>query len=381
MLSRISLLFLLSVLAFTSISLVRADEVIVADGLFQQWDLRGADGHNGVDGKNAYAPDCSGINILAGRDGEDGSDGEEGRHGADAFILFDNYKDLKKITINQAGGVGGSPGRGGEGSHGCNGGEPGLVGHSGSPGGDGDFGRIHLIDSSTPFVKDDLSTVLVLGEFKNKPIIFHKNYWHKIDGAKDLFAQDSNIKDQYYTLDHHSEVKVVLKWESELPIYDFYETKLGIALQGDKVVLNSISGAIFNYVICYESDQVVIEIRTVIYEYHFKNLRLGKMRSSGESLNLEVKEKYTPTINIETSFIVTLFEMDEVNQKEKIIGYYSIPESLVKKRGKSFFIEIGRLNFPYKYKKLGAKLKVHVSVYRKSGGQNRIISLRGLFKI
>ena len=66
-----------------------SDEVIIADGSFQSWDLRGSDGHDGEDGLNAYSAECDDVSILSGRDGENGGNGEDGEHGADAYIRYD----------------------------------------------------------------------------------------------------------------------------------------------------------------------------------------------------------------------------------------------------------------------------------------------------
>ena len=356
-------------------------ENIYADGTVKILNLQGSDGFDGENGKNAYPPDCSSGNIIQGRKGDNGSDGENGSDGLDAKIIFSAYEDLKNITLDQTGGMGGAGGQGGLGSFGCNGGLFGAIGENGVDGDAGNFGKIYLIPASSNYKKEQVSKVILLSDFYKTPLIFTKNIWDAFEGAKELFHKNSKISNQYYTFNHTESYTINLKWPERYSLDQYSSAKIAIALKDNKIVLNSLNGPIFDYGIIIDGNNITIEIDNVVSETSLTHLSLGKLRRYGEELYLEVKEKYNPYIHVDTKFVVSLIAINEDTGKSENLGHFAIDRSIVNKDERDFILNIGMLNFPSKYKRINTKLKIHVSVYRKTRGQTRILSLRGLFRI
>jgi len=194
-------IFLSLLVLFTAASSLSAENIF-ADGTTKVLNLQGSDGFNGEDGKNAYPPDCSSGNRIQGRKGDNGTDGENGSDGLDAKITFSSIEDLKNITLDQRGGIGGAGGQGGLGSFGCNGGLFGAIGDNGIDGDTGNFGKIYLIPVSANYKKEQVSKVLLLKDFNDRPLVFTKNIWDASEGAQDLFHRDFKISNQYYIFNY-----------------------------------------------------------------------------------------------------------------------------------------------------------------------------------
>ena len=61
--------------------------------------------------------------------------------------------------------------------------------------------------------------------------------------------------------------------------------------------------------------------------------------------------------------------------------FIEVPASLIYKKEKSYFLEIGKLHISEEYKKRGSKIRILLSVYREFRNQTRVRSLEGIFKI
>lgn len=375
-LSIILVLFSLSTYALGPVQIMAGSEP-------QSFDLSGRDGFDGRNGADAYPADCQDGRTRNGRNGEDGGDGEVGENGRDAFIYFEAINDLKNITILQSGGHGGSPGIAGMGALGCNGGDPGQPGVDGTKGRNGKYGQLFLVENSISFEKANSTRVISLGDFQAENVTLSRHLWTKVIGAKSLLNRKSDVANEYFLYDKTVDYSIHFVWSASTPIGNFTNTKLALTVKNDKLQVTSYSGAIIDYRITRKGNDFIFEIVNAISELEFKNLSFGKLRNHGEDLVLEVKEKYRPSVKINTRFVISLYhrvESLEGNQ-DVFIGQFPISENDLMFEDGVFYIMIGALNFPSKYKKHDTKLRVHLSIYREANKQTRVHGIKGLFRI
>lgn len=358
-------------------------EVIVASESVSTYDLSGRDGYNGRDGQNAYALDCSDGLRRNGRDGEDGDDGEKGENGLDAYIFYSDIENLKNLTLLQQGGKGGKPGKPGQGTAGCNGGAFGLTGSIGNVGDAGDFGEVYLIHNLDQFEAEKPVEILSLENFGLAPITLTKHKWNKFENPASLFSKESKLANHYFRYDETIQYEVNVVWKARTPLAAFNDTRLAVSLTKKGLDLTVYSGAVLDYRVVKKQNHYTVEVLSVIAASELQNLRLGKIRSSGEDLLLEVKESYRPQVKIDTRFVLSIYEVKSQGRgsKDKFIGQYAISKDLVIQEDGTFFLLIGNLNFPHEYKKKGTKLRLQLSVYREAIRQTRVFGLKGLFRI
>ena len=356
---------------------------IYANGEYQALNLKGSDGLRGRDGKHAYPLDCEDGLYRVGRNGEAGGDGEAGEPGRSVFVHYEKLADLKLIQLDQRGGEGGEPGLPGNGSTGCNGGPAGQLGPLGSKGDNGQFGRVFLIPNNSLLTKDNTGEVLNLGELHFETLYLTRHSWLEQDGTKELFHPKSYVYPKYFVYDDTIEYSINLKWSAYSDIDRFYKTKMALSIRDGDLELTVYSGAVLDYNIHRKGNHFTIEVLRAYDEDEFKNLSLGKMRGSGEDLLLEVKEKHRPGVSVHTRFIITLYDrkLTPSGVQESVIGSFPIAEDQVLFQERKFYLMIGNLNFPAKYKKQGTKLRVHLNVYREAHRQTRVLGIKGLFKI
>lgn len=375
------ILFLIFFL-FTSEVLAQSSALNITahENTIKLYNLTGANGLDGRDGKNAYPIDCLGGSVD-GRDGEDGSNGERGENGKNAVVVFDSFYDLKNVILVQRGGRGGQGGKGGLGTIGCENGKPGRIGADGLDGDDGQYGKIYLRPKSEKIALENPAKVISINEFNSAPIYLAKHNWIRLKGAKELFHPKSDILDYYFMYEDTTEYKVTLKWSSNNSIFSFSKTKLALTIVNGELNVNNYSGGVLDFVIHKNEYGFELEVLRSFDESQFKNLTLGKLRSQGEKLTLEVKEKYRPFVDVKTKFVISLYAIDESANKSKFVGQFEIKRDLIEFKDNIFYINIGSLNFPPKYKRKGQKLRLHVSIYREARNQTRSFGIRGLFRI
>jgi hypothetical protein len=356
---------------------------IMATEVEQTFELNGHDGFDGRDGANAYPADCSDGRVRNGRNGEDGGNGEAGDNGRDALIYYKNLVDLKNLTILQAGGIGGLPGRSGAGARGCHGGTFGEAGKDGIAGTDGNFGKLFLIDESVSFDKANSTRVISLGDFHTENITLSRHIWTKAIGAQKLLSSASVVSNEYFLYDKTVDYSIRFVWSATSPIGNFRNTKLALTVRNDKLQVTSYSGAIIDYRVIKKGNDFIFEVVNAISETEFKNLTFGKLRSEGEDLVLEVKEKYRPSVSIKTKFVLSLYHRVENIDgfHDVFIGQFPISANNLTFENGIFYLAVGELNFPSKYKKHGTKLRIHMSIYREVNRQTRVLGIKGLFRI
>lgn len=360
---------------------LQAQVAIYANDEHQFFDLRGRDGFDGTDGADAYPLICEEDTVSAGRQGDHGGNGENGENGQNASIYFADINELKKIELNQLGGKGGSPGIGGQGSYGCHGGMPGEEGNQGQAGRDGELGKIFFVPEYLEHIKANPKKVISLWDLYQNGATFLVHQWDKIKGAKALFHPNSKIDDYYYKYKQSKQIEVRLVWNFYGSISKYRDTRLALAIIDGELYVRSYSGALIEYKISREGNVFHLEILKVTHESELGHLKLGRFRGKGEKVTLEVEEKYRPQLNLETKFVITLTEVDAYASAGKTIGQFELDESEVMKSRKLYRLPIGALNFDPKYKKIGTRIKIQLSIYRKVKNQTRIIGLQGLFKI
>ncbi|MAX66831.1 MAG: hypothetical protein QF441_05995 [Bacteriovoracaceae bacterium] len=339
------------------------------------YDLSGRNGFPGRDGADAYPADCSDGQTRQGRSGEDGNDGEPGENGRDALVYYDDLSELSKLIIDQSGGRGGAPGRGGEGAPGCHGGEHGESGEDGVYGKNGTYGRLFLIPNHQSLEKANTTSVVTLAELVREGLSLGENIWSSRQGAKKLFHPRSRIRDQYYIYKDRITYQVKVVWSASSSYTKFHDTKLALSVKDGQLRVISYRGAIIDYRVKKRGETFYFEVFNVIDELEVKNLYLAKLRAQGEDLTLEVKERFIPNFKVETTFVISL------NSQGQTIGSFPIDQDLIEKRGKTFYLNIGKLNFPSHLKKHGTRLTINLSIYRKAKEQTRVLSLRGVYRI
>ena len=354
---------------------------ILANGNPEFLNYSGNDGVNGANGRDAESIFCLDSLVRNGLDGEDGAHGEPGFNGKDAYIYYSNLIDLKKITLIQHGGLGGQAGAGGRGSAGCNGGDYGDDGNDGVGGSDGKYGNIYLLEKGFEFESVRSSRVVSLLDIYYGNVQLGRHNWIKSLGAKALFNKNSNIKDEFFLYKSTDIFNIKMKWSNNQLITGFDNTRIALALVNGELSIRSYSGAVLDYSISKEENSFVIEVFKATDENELKSLDFGRLRYSDDKLQLEVKEKYRPEIQLKTSFIITVYKVLNSSGRGRLVGQFNVRDKLVKYINNSFFLDIGQLNFPAVYKVNGTKLRIHLSVYRESRNQTRVLSLTGLFKI
>ena len=350
--------------------------------VMEYYDLRGDDGFNGRDGFHADAPDCSSGEVLNGHDGQDGRNGENGHSGANVYIYQDKIENLAKLTFDLRGGVGGTGGKGGRGSRGCNGGYPGKKGEDGLSGRSGKFGKIFLLSEDFVIPAENNTKLVYLTELYKQPTKLSENIWKVNTGAKNYFNSNSKISDEYFTYEKKIEYTVAIDWQLPGDIERFDDVKMAINIQDEKLEVKTYTGGLLVYHIERNQNNFVIAIHGVFEEFRFRNLKLKKLRGSGDNLSLEVVEKFSPNSDqVLTKFVLSVKKVSLNNMEHNEARYYEIPNTLVYKEEKSYFINIGKLKFPDKLKAKGVKLKLQLTIYRELPGQTRVQGLEGIFKI
>lgn len=344
-------------------------------------DLRGANGFDGREGRDALPIDCSIFEApINGINGEDGADGEKGDKGKDLYVYTNDNSKLSLITVNQSGGLGGLGGLGGEGSKGCNGGRPGKDGAKGERGKLGDFGKFYLLPSDFIIPKTNSIKILSLSELESESIILSENTWSENPGLKQLVSKRSVTNDSYYTFSKTTSYKVRLVWNSFQYLNTFFETRFALSLRDGKLELKSYTGGFLEYKIKSTPEGFDVIINKVIAEHRIQNLKLKRIKGSGIDLTLEVRQKFDPDVSVKTRFVISMALLDgrEIADQTEFI---EMPPSLVYKSIDSYFLSIGRLRIPSKFKQKNSKVKITLTVYREVQGQTRARGLEGIFKI
>lgn len=357
-----------------------SDVSIYAGSTPAKYDLSGTNGEDGISGPAAYALDCTDGIVRNGRDGENGQNGENGQSGKDAFIYYNDLSDLKNITLIQNGGVGGAPGGGGEGTLGCFGGGPGKLGHPGNKGKNGEFGEIYLFHDDDSFSRGNRTKVISLLEFSKGDLLLSRPIWSTHDGARELFNENSIIKSYYKKYEGQASYRVTLKWSSPKDIHKYSDAQLALSINHDELNITSYRGPILDFRITRNENHYVFEIFDANADTEFKNLDFGRMRGYGEDIVLEIIEIFSPDISVETKFVLSLYVILD-GQQDLFLAQFQLSDSDVIKEGKSFFVKLGKLNFPSRFKRKGTKLRINLSVYRSARMQTRVFPLKGIFKI
>lgn len=345
-------------------------------------DGRGENGPDGINGADARDLDCNFNYSLKGDDGTDGSNGENGERGRDVIVYHDDPAQLAHFTLDLSGGEGGSGGFGGFGGKGCNGGVRGNRGSHAERGRDGRLGDVYLFKVNQSLEQIRGAKVISLIDLHKKPVVLGYHTWKKTYGAKSLFAPDSRIPNFYFTHKNTHFSEVSLDWKAPIPVKKYENTKMAISLDSKgKFHLNNYSGALLDYKIKRSLNKVRIQVYQIIEEGFVKKLSFGRMRSSGEALNLEIHESSYVPDQIKSEFRLTLFELKENPKRYVRVNHFIVPDALVKKEGRMFMVNIGKLKFPARLKRKGVKLKVNLSVYRKYFHHTRSVGLSGKFKI
>lgn len=378
----LKVLFIWLTLIFPLFGLSYVDtQTIYASEDKQLFDLSGNHGQDGMDGRAAEEIYCADSKPRVGLDGEDGHDGEAGFNGNDAYVYYRELRDLKNITLYQSGGLGGKPGIGAQGSYGCNGGAHGARGSDGHFGVSGEYGRIFLFKEGFQIDEVRNSQVISLIDLYKSPITLGQHIWKKLDGAKTLFSPNSDILNSYYKYDSTKTYQVKLEWGVDSFISNFKSTKLAISVKKGQLRINNYKGAVLDYNVSLRGNTFVVRILRATAEGALRSLSFGKLRKSHEKLTLEVIEKFTPTKNVKTRFIISLFNMNRGSGYGELIGQYAIKPKHIIFENKIFYLNIGSLNFPAVFKIRGSKLRIHMSIYRKMKKQTRVFSIKGLFRI
>ena len=170
-------------------------------------------------------------------------------------------------------------------------------------------------------------------------------------------------------------------WLARTPIGRFLNTKLALSIKNGSLEVTSYRGAIIDFKILRDGNTFYFQVLSATSELEFKNLSFGKLRDSGEDLILEVKEKYRPRVHVDTRFVISLYNRADGTNVDVFIGQFPIDESNVIFQNGVFYLLIGNLNFPAKYKKYNTKLRIHLSIYREAIRQTRVLGIKGLFRI
>lgn len=377
----INVLIFLILLFGAQASFALSSNIIIRDiNEDQTFDLTGEAGFNGRDGGNGIELLCRAGEIRNGHDGADGANGEVGDKGGDVYIFNPDLKKLSKLTLIQNGGVGGHGGLAGEPSNGCFGGKPGVRGKSGDPGQNGKFGNVYVLPSEFLIPEVNSTRLITLKELALAPISLTVNTWNKNLGLRQLVGANSKTKNTYYTFGETKTYKVRLVWNALVPFADFSPTKLAVTIAKNRLEIKTYTGGLLQYSIVKNDEGYNILVHKVLQEYEVRNLKLKKVKYSGQDLTLTIQERYRPNISIKTKFVISI-NLIEHNKETRGLGFYEVPKSLVSIRDHGYIIDIGKLRMPEEFKALGAKIKIQLTVYREVRGQVRVQGLEGIFKI
>ncbi|MBD64599.1 MAG: hypothetical protein CME62_05305 [Halobacteriovoraceae bacterium] len=346
----------------------------------ERLDLSGADGADGVDGHSGSHLVCD-ERTLDGNDGEDGGDGEDGEPGANLYLYTDSIDRLNVLKIDQRGGLGGEKGRGGAGGEGCNGGLSGDPGEDGTRGMPGELGMVYIFPRNFELPSVQQSKITTLKKLAANNIFLGKHFWNKIFGLKFLVAPGSYVREHYYTYAHTQYFNIKLDWNTEHDFSKFSDTRIAFKLKDNSFDLTSYQGALIDYRILDADSAYVIQVNNVIRDYQFTNLDLKKLRGHGRALNLEITEKRPLDPLVDSRFVISIKKLNAEDIVEDATKFYDVPSRFITYKNQSFYLALGRMKIPQKYKEKGAKLLINVNVYRKFRGQTRAFGLRGVFKI
>jgi hypothetical protein len=379
---KINNILLFLILSFSAqVSWGLSSNIIIRDITEEKtYRLTGDPGFDGRDGVNGIDLLCADANMRDGHNGADGANGEIGDKGGDVYIFNPDLAKLSKLILFQDGGNGGHGGLAGEPSNGCFGGKPGIRGNAGATGDSGKYGNVYILPSEFTIPEVNSTRLITLKELALAPINLSVNTWKKNYGLRQLLAPDSKTKNTYFTFDETKSYKIRLVWNALVPFVDFSPTKLAVTIAKNRLEIKTYTGGLLQYSIIKNDDGYDILVHKVLQEYQVRNLKLKKVKYSGQDLTLTIQEKYRPNISIKTKFVISI-NLIESNKETRGLGFYEVPKSLVSTRDHGYIIDIGKLRMPEEFKALGAKIKIQLTVYREVRGQVRVQGLEGVFKI
>ena len=328
--------------------------------------------------------DESGITLdlsgYAGRDGRNGGscelgeDGSSGYSGEDAFIYFSNLLHLQNVNLDMSGGLGGSAGRNGS-FYNC---DDFPVYSRARDGQRGQYGHIFLILRSSQLEKEIKLNEVSLLNASGSSLTFSRHSWIQETGARELFHNESDIRDEYRLFDRTlyesvdvelapSVLDMNLEGLSLSVKYDLNynrEPKLSLYKDNQKVAA----------LIDFEFKNSKLIIKNIFFkEDIFSSKFLGSIGVGAETA-LSFKDPLFLSSMFENSFSFTLYRYHPFIDRYVIVGGASSKYLAVIQNEDIISVTIGGASVFKNEFSPGSKYKVKVSTY-KSIGKNGLSSV------
>lgn len=380
------------------------DITVRANGSFQSYDLSGTDAGNGSNGSNgsdaygcasAFQPAYNLVGADGGRGGDAG-DGGVGGSGGDVTVFYSNPSDIRQIQVFSRPGRGGFPGAaayGGDGcrcyqsmwqhtscstdnqghqhcttqTYTCRDGVRGRPGYAGTIGSNGTYGSIFLVRGDS-IPAQNTETSLTLGQIGNGPFLLSRNRWISRSGATALFAQGSNIRDDYTEFDRNIQARYAIRWAAPRPIEEFASSRIHLSMGSDFVIRPTLSDSL--WVQSHEETAngvTTLVITNVVTEEEAGRMEFVGIKGIGTELEIELRDLANVSDLVKSSFSVKI--------GNKTIFWYTtryegpVADSLVRREGDRFFLRVGQIVKKAKqHLREGRNLRISVRAVRAFSG-------------
>ena len=264
------------------------DVVIFATDEFQSRSTvgtNGASGENGQYGQNAgscFQPQNA--QNERGANGGSGGSGGNGGDGGDAgnmTIYYNDIQNIRNIRLMAEPGIGGRAGRsewGGsacrctryqweidEVTYSCQDGAEGQRGQQGRRGQDGNQGRLSVIQNDGPLDPESTTIRLTMSDALNREVAMSEHQWQSKSGARQLFANGSDVPDAYrFYLETYGN-NIVTNWNFGRDAAAFAEVPLTYSLRNKAFKMTSGNNIWLESTIVPEGNQINISIDHAIF--------------------------------------------------------------------------------------------------------------------
>lgn len=364
-------------------------------------DLSGRDGdngYNGLPGDNAYScvQNKPAHNVYGANGGNGGSGGAggDGGNGGDATVYFTNLNQLRRVVVVASGGYSADGGYGAPGGYGCScqfrrwkrkvtqvdgtsvrktfyctDGADGSHGSDGARGSYGNKGQLTLVKRARKLIPIKPEMKSYLSSFTN-PVLLSRNVWEKRRGALDLLGAGSTLRDNYWYWIKREEKNVSINWNvNDRSINDFRNEDLYLKFDEKGIHYSMqeklwyISGKRIN------GTDVNIDFQNMFYQSEVENISPISAKIDGKNTTLTVTDEGEYSHLVNTKFYVeAAWSRTDARGRGALKRWKDyIPNSLVKRNGNTYTIELGKLPIKDKYFKkkiMRPKLKMQLTVVR-----------------
>ena len=255
---------------------------------------------------------------------EEGEDGQDGQNGSSAFVYYSNIEDLKNVKLDMSGGQGGISGRNGS-SYNCDSYNSYTRARDGNR---GQFGSISLIHKDTLLLKKKTSNNIDLLTSHGTKLSFFSHSWEKMIGAKELFHNQSNIRNDYSIFKETISTNISIELSNEVQEMDLenialevkYDQKYTLTPKLTLLENNKKLNALIDYIYEDINETKIISVKNVFYKNDISDTRLIGSNNSGLKTSLSLQDPLFIDKLFSNSFSFSLYKYHPFIDHYVIVG-------------------------------------------------------------